>query len=148
VTSAPITINPNNAMQLLTAGNDHACGSQLGFYRSNDEAATWPALDAKCMDPYLAGGQASNPAIEIDHTPYHDGFSALATSADGTVFVTWMLCEATGVPPSAATPSPRCSSPDPPMEGPPGAPPSPSRMCNCRSGRTSGSGCSGQRAAE
>jgi hypothetical protein len=207
VTSAPITINPNNVLQLLTGGNDHACGSQLGFYRSNDEAATWPAVGAKCMDPapagytgcgspavaydynasannvgyivgvdclgtskaiaiqhtvgplswsasaiavdpFFAGGQASNPAIEIDRStsspllnriyvsatqadtlipqsttisvsfsanggvswtgpvavdtpqvsPYRDEFSALATSADGTVFVTWMRCKATGAP--------------------------------------------------
>jgi hypothetical protein len=41
VNEHPIAANPNNAMQLLTGGNDYNCGNIQGFFASNDGGSTW-----------------------------------------------------------------------------------------------------------
>ena len=37
----PVAVNPNNAMQILSGGNDYNCGNIQGWYASSDGGSTW-----------------------------------------------------------------------------------------------------------
>jgi len=37
----PVAVNPNNALQILSGGNDYNCGNIQGWYASSDGGSTW-----------------------------------------------------------------------------------------------------------
>jgi len=97
VNETPIVVNPNNAQQILTAGNDYNCSSSLqGYYASGDGGTTWtrtcgtliPGTSGGDGDP-IVGYDLNGKAFRggIDSTPTGGLEIAFAGSSDNGV--TW-----------------------------------------------------------
>jgi hypothetical protein len=86
VNENPIAANPNNALALLSGGNDYNCGTIQGFYTSDDGGATWP--HQHCMGA-LAGKQGfGDPNVAYaasTNTAYILGIDANSGPSNGII---------------------------------------------------------------
>ena len=75
VNDAPIAVNPNNPLQLITGGNDYNCGSIQGYYTSNDGGSTWLH---SCGMPLKGLYGLGDPivAYDLNNTVYRGGLNA------------------------------------------------------------------------
>jgi hypothetical protein len=63
VNEDPIVVNPNNAKQLETGGNDYNCASLQGFFTSSNGGTTWTRT---CLNVLSGASGAGDPAVGYD----------------------------------------------------------------------------------
>ena len=79
VNETPIAANPNNAMQLLTGGNDYNCASLQGFFASSNGGSTW---NHTCMNTVSGGSGSGDPNVAYDtlNTAYIAGIDQMSST--------------------------------------------------------------------
>jgi hypothetical protein len=77
VDETPIAVNPLNAKQLITGGNDYACGSVRGFWTSNDGGKTWSGACAQDVSGSTSGGGDPVVGYDLNGTVYQGGIDFL-----------------------------------------------------------------------
>ena len=72
VNEHPIAANPNNAMQLLSGGNDYNCGNIQGFFASGDGGSTW----AHVCSPGSGGEGDPVVGYDLNNVAYAGGIQS------------------------------------------------------------------------
>ena len=96
VDETPISVDPNNAKHVITAGNDYNCSTLTGFYASTNGGSTWTATCGTLAAG--ASGGDGDPAVAwdlngvayrggIDATP--DGLSEIVVGTSSDNGKTW-----------------------------------------------------------
>jgi hypothetical protein len=77
VNETPISINPKNPQQILTAGNDYNCSSALqGYYLSSDGGSTWTRTCGAIATGSPGGDGDPVVAWDTNNTAYRGGIDS------------------------------------------------------------------------
>jgi hypothetical protein len=84
VNEVPITADPNNALHLLSGGNDYNCGTLQGFFTSGDGGGTWAHHCLRSVAGLLGFG---DPAVAYDTAgnAYAAGIDANSSALNGRI---------------------------------------------------------------
>jgi len=86
VNEDPIAVNPNNASQFITGGNDYNCGSLQGFFATSDGGSTF---SRNCLGTLSGKIGVGDPTVgyDLSNNVYAGGIDANSSVTTGQIVI-------------------------------------------------------------